>query len=206
MLTDNPSSLADRLCGAGEGATFSGINTALRQAIISLLALGQPVSLSQAATSVGWSHEEVLQTIKKMNIEFDEGGNIVGAGLTLRPTPHRIKVDGHLLYTWCALDALMYMPLLGRPVQVESPCAKTGDLIRMTVTPQRVKSYEPAEAVVSLIYPKKGLPIRQAFCNHVNFFRSPEAAASWLAQQKEATILSIDDAYAFGQQLLSKCC
>lgn len=32
MLTDNPSSLADSLCGAGEGATFSGINTALRQA------------------------------------------------------------------------------------------------------------------------------------------------------------------------------
>lgn len=179
----------------------------LCRTLIPLLAQGQPVSVAQVAAAVSWSEDEVAVTLNQhMNIEYDQDGRIVGAGLTLRPTPHQLKVDGRTLYAWCALDVLMYTPLLGRPVLAESPCPATGVPVRMAVGPQQVDNIEPGTAVVSMLMPQAGPGIRQAFCNHVNFFSSWEAAASWLAEHPEASILSIQEAYTLGQQLLAQCC
>src|SRR5262245_22737561 len=33
-----------------------------------------------------------------------------GRSLTLHPTPHRFTVNGRQLYTWCALDTLIFPP------------------------------------------------------------------------------------------------
>lgn len=180
---------------------------ALCRVIIPLLAEGQPVSLEDVATAVGSSLDEVAAVINEhMNVEYDENGRIVGAGLTLRPTPHKVLVDGRTLYTWCALDALMYLPLLERLVQVESLCAATAAPLRMTVTPQGVEALDPPTAVISILKPEKGSSVRQAFCNHVNFFRSAEVAAPWLAHHQAATILPVAKAYQLGQQMLVQCC
>ncbi|HEX6383243.1 MAG TPA: organomercurial lyase MerB [Anaerolineae bacterium] len=180
---------------------------ALCRVIIPLLAEGRPVSPEDVATAAGSPLDEITAVINQhMNVEYDEDGRIAGAGLTLRPTRHKVLVDGRTLYTWCALDALMYLPLLERPVQVESLCAATATPVRMTVTPQGVEDLDTPTAVMSVLKPQKGSSVRQAFCNHVNFFRSAEVAAPWLAQQHEALILPVNDAYELGKQLAQQCC
>ena len=188
--------------------TAAGLDRAtLCRTLIPLLAQGQPISLAQVAAAISWPDDEVAAVLSQhMNVEYDQDGRIVGAGLTLRPTPHQIKVDGRTLYAWCALDVLMYTPLLGRPVQADSPCAATDVPVRMTIRPRQVDSIEPGTAVVSLLMPQVGSGVRQAFCSHVNFFSSPEAATFWLAQHPGASILSIQEAYALGQQLLAQSC
>jgi alkylmercury lyase len=60
------------------------------------------------------------------DLETDEQGRIVGSGLTLRPTPHRFALDGRQLYTWCALDTLIFPVVLGQGATVESPCHGAG--------------------------------------------------------------------------------
>lgn len=56
------------------------------------------------------------------DLETDVQGHIVGSGLTLRPTPHRFTIDGRQLYTWCALDTLIFPAVLGQVATVEAPC------------------------------------------------------------------------------------
>lgn len=41
-------------------------------------------------------------------MRVNTGGRIVGHELTLRETPHRFAVDGRQLFTWRALDTLIF--------------------------------------------------------------------------------------------------
>jgi alkylmercury lyase len=184
------------------GASFNPQGYALYRELILLLAEGQPVSPEHVASVLGLAREETLELLRQRpGIEWDEAGNIVGAGLTLRPTPHRFKLKGRTLFTWCALDSLMFPGLVGQTVQVESPCASTGRPVRVTVTPEGVKQVEPPDAVVSLVAPEASPDVRSVFCDYVNFFHSEEAAAGWLAEHPGATTLPVAEAYELGRRL-----
>jgi alkylmercury lyase len=186
--------------GFNQGTSPEGF--ALFRHLILLLAEGQPISPERIAGLLGRSREEMVAALRQLpSIEWDEAGNIVGAGLTLRPTPHRFEMNGRTVFTWCALDALMFPGLIGHTVQVESPCVTTGTPVRVTVTPQRVERVEPPEAVVSLVAPEASPDVRRAFCDYVNFFSSPEAAAEWLAAHPGATTLPVAEAYELGRRL-----
>lgn len=133
--------------------------------------------------------------------EYDEAGRIVGHGLTLRPTPHRFTVDGQELYTWCALDTLMFPTLLRRRARVESTSAGSGQPISLTVEPDGITSVEPATTVVSVINPDDLSSIRSSFCNQVHFFASAADAADWLAAHPGGEVLPVADAYRLGASL-----
>lgn len=170
--------------------------------LILLLAEGQPVSPERIGTALERSPEEISTILRQLpSIELDEHGNVVGAGLTLRPTSHRFIMNDRTLFTWCALDALMFPGLLRRTVQVESPCATTGVPVRVKITPDGVEQVEPVEAVVSLVAPDASADIRRSFCDYVNFFSSNEAASQWLSKHPGATTLPVKEAYQLGQQL-----
>ncbi len=170
--------------------------------LILLLAEGQPVTPERIATVLKRSPEEIKATLRKLpSIELDEHGNVVGAGLTLRPTPHRFTINDRTMFTWCALDALMFPGLLGQTVQVESPCVATGAPVRVKVAPDGVEQVEPLGAVVSLVAPDVSADIRRSFCDYVNFFSSNEAASQWLREHPSATTLPVKEAYQLGQRL-----
>lgn len=175
---------------------------ALFHHLILLLAEGQAVSPARIAETLRRSPEEIETILRQMpSIELDQDGNVVGAGLTLRSTPHRFIVNSRTMFTWCALDALMFPGLLGQSVQVESPCVTTGIPVRMTVTLGGVEQVEPPEAVVSLVAPGASADIRHSFCDYVNFFSSSEAASAWLSEHPGATTLPVKEAYQLGRRL-----
>jgi alkylmercury lyase len=177
-------------------------NCALCCALLPLLAEGQPVAPQRLAAALGRPHPEVMAALRQLpGIEWDGHGDIVGAGLTLRPTPHRFAVEGRTLYTWCALDALMFPSLLGQTAYVESPCRGTGTLVRVRVTPVGVEQVEPPEAMVSIVTPDAHPDVRRVFCNDVHFFAAPEAAVAWLAEHPAATLVPVADAYQLGRRL-----
>lgn len=120
---------------------------------------------------------------------------------TLRPTPHRFEIGGVQLYTWCALDTLIFPAVLGRPAQVSSPCHATGQLISATVEPDAIREVEPANAVVSIVAPDGSASIRAAFCDEVHFFASGDVAEDWLDHHPGATVLPVADAYELGRPI-----
>ncbi|MDP8928619.1 MAG: organomercurial lyase MerB [Actinomycetota bacterium] len=167
---------------------------------LDLLARGKPAAPEEIAAAAGKSPEEVRAALDQFpSAEWDERGRLVGAGLTLNVTPHRLELESRTVFAWCALDALLFPVLLGRPASIESPCRGTGEPIRAEVTPAGIKAVEPLSAVVSVVEPKDVANIRGVFCENVHFFASPEAASRWLEKNPEAIILPVEDAFRLGR-------
>ncbi len=174
----------------------------LFQQLLRLLAKGQPVSPEEIAAVTGQSPAETAAYLAQLpNVELDEAGNLVGMGLTLKPTPHHFEIEGRILYTWCALDALLFPILLEKPAVVTSPCAVTGAPIKISVTPDGVTAVKPEKAVISIVKAPTMENIRGSFCHYVHFFTSADAAAGWLSQHPGTVLLSVAEAYHLGQML-----
>ena len=171
----------------------------LMRTAVRLLALGEPVKISDLAAAAGVDVIDLIDAPAGPDIEFDDEHRIVGWGLTLVPTPHKFVVDGRRLYTWCAADTLMFPAIIGRRAQIESRCPTTTDtVIRLTVDPDGgVTGLFPAAAVISL--PDSGeldvARVRVSCCNPGRFFANAEAAKDWLAQYPTGTVLPVGDAY-----------
>jgi alkylmercury lyase len=167
---------------------------------LDLLARGKPASPEEIAASSSKSPEEVRAALDRFpSTEWDEQDRVVGLGLTLRLTPHRLELEGRILFAWCALDALLFPALLGRPASIESPCRSTGEPVHIELTPTGIEAVEPPSAVVSIVATRDLANIRSVGCNNTHFFSSPEAASRWLEKHPEATIVPMEDAFRLGQ-------
>ena len=162
------------------------------------LAGGQPVAPARLAALAGLPVEWVEALLRQVPSEWDPSGQrLVGLGLTMVPTQHRFRVHDHDLWTWCAGDTLMFPVTIGAPAQIESPCAATGEPVRVQVTPTEVLQVEPAGAAASFVTPSIDLSqVRQAVCFNSHYFRSVEAAASWQAQHPDGLVLPVAEAFA----------
>src|ERR687889_1592119 len=164
------------------------------------LARDKPASPEEIAAASGKSTEEVQTALDRFpSTEWDEQGRVVGLGLTLRVTPHRLELEGRTLFAWCALDTLLFPIVLGRPASIESPCRGTDELVHIEVTPSGIEAVEPPSAVVSIVAARDLANFRRVSCNKAHFFSSPEVASCWLEKHPEATILSVEDTFRLGR-------
>ncbi|WP_435057746.1 organomercurial lyase MerB [Streptomyces sp. bgisy060] len=182
-----------------------GVKVWLLRPLLTLLATGEPVTVDQLATQAGRTVGEIHQALADMpDTEYDTAGRIIGSGLTLNPTPHRYETNGRTLYTWCALDTLVFPAIIGHTAQVTSPCRATGEPIRLTVTPEGPTHVQPETAVVSLVTPDAPTSVRAAFCNKVHFFARADAAKDWLTEHPDARVLPVADAFEVGGPLIEQ--
>jgi alkylmercury lyase len=167
---------------------------------IDLLAGNKPASPEEIAAAADKLPEEVRAALDRFpSAERDEQGRVVGPGLTLHLTPHRLELEDRSLFAWCALDALHFPVLLGRRASIESPCRGTGDPVHIEVTPAGIETAESPFAVVSIVAARDLASFRSVGCNNTHFFSSPEAASRWLEKHQEASILSVEDAFRLGR-------
>jgi alkylmercury lyase len=173
---------------------------------IRLLAEGEPATLEQLAAAIGWSPEQVATALdQQTSAERDEEGRLVGLALTLRPTPHRVIVDGRTVYAWCATDTLMFPVILGRPTIVESACPQTGRAIRVELMPDAVRSLDPPEAVMTAVRPTGRLTdVRASTCSHGDFFSSATAAADWTRQHPEGYMHLVEEAFRLERRVIQQ--
>lgn len=187
----------------------TGLDPEIWVPLLGLLAQGQPVQLGALAAAAGKTVPEVIRALASVpDTEYDDAGRILGQGLTLKPTPHHIEIGGTPLYTWCALDTLIFPAILGVSARIESACQACGVPVRVTINASGVTSVEPSSAVVSLVNPDDMSAIRSAFCNQVHFFSSHEAAQPWLTAHPDGAVIPVTEAYQLGatmaQNLLRK--
>jgi alkylmercury lyase len=167
---------------------------------LDLLAGGKPASPEEIAAAAGKPPQEVRAALDRFpSAEWDEQGRVVGLGLTLQLTPHRLEVGGRTLFAWCALDALLFPALLAQPASIESPCRGIGDPVHIELTPAGIEAAEPPSAVVSIVAARDLANLRSVGCNNMHFFSSAEAASRWLKKHPEATILPVEDAFRLGR-------
>ena len=122
-------------------------------------------------------------------------------GLAVQETPHRFKVAGRQLFTWCAWDSLFIPELLGKKAEVESACPISGEIISLTVGPTGVENFSPHGAVVSFLSPTTpfDMNIVASFCHYILFLSSEETGKKWSANHQDTFLLGVDDAYEIGR-------
>ena len=83
---------------------------------------GRPVPATQLAdlAEVAGVEPEVSEELIRRMGERDDAGDIRGImGLSLNRHPHRFRVHGNELATWCALDPLVIAPIMTDLVEIE---------------------------------------------------------------------------------------
>ena len=168
-----------------------------------LLAEGESVSPDRVAQHLGLSIElarEALDSWPAIYVD-DEKGVIGFWGLALQEMPHRFKVNGRQLYTWCAWDSLFIPELLGKTAEVESTCPISGETISVTVSPTGVENFSPDSAVVSFLSPTTSfdMNIIASFCHYVLLFSSEASGNKWIANHKDMFLLTLDEAHEIGR-------
>jgi alkylmercury lyase len=138
---------------------------------------------------------KVISILRGLGAEFDKDGNMLGIGLTLVPTQHIYKVDDRKLYTWCAIDALLFPVMLKHTAHIESYDPITGEKIRVTVTPEKVEKVEPKTAAVSWVKSVDVVNSRGSVCQYVHFFISPEIATKWIVDHGDKMFYTANEVY-----------
>jgi alkylmercury lyase len=194
-------SLADKIADAMP--RFGPVEQRIAVGLYRLLAEGKPVSPERLARTLGLSESKVRVTLSRWpGVYYANTMAVVGFwGLALSEMPHRFKVDGKTLYTWCAWDSLFIPGILGKTARVESKDPVTKERISLTVGPEGVKNLGPTETVVSFLTPEGvfNSDVIQSFCHFVHFFGSHESGKRWTDQHKGTFLFSVDEAYKLGQ-------
>src|SRR5438128_10190702 len=144
------------------------------------LAHGEPVLRSELAEALEAPTDTVDELLEHPNLRSltytDKQGRIIGfGGLAVREMPHRFRVDGRTLYTWCAWDSLFVPGILGLEAEVESSAPGSAARVRLRVAPDEVKHVEPRSAVMSFLLPSAQtiqadvLKAMATFCNYICF-------------------------------------
>jgi alkylmercury lyase len=166
--------------------------------LLRLLVRGEPVDLDAFVDLTGDAGVELARVVRgQPGSEWDGTGRLLGFGLTPKPTAYKFLVDGRTLYTWCASDTLFFTIILGQDSAVESTCPRTGQRIRLEVTPDGITSITPPGAVVSQRHRDDLIgDLRADVCDHGHFFASPASASDWLDAHPDGQVLSVTDAFS----------
>jgi len=163
------------------------------------LAEGEPVSAERLAALAGVPvalAEALFKQGRERGGEWDEAGRLLGNVLTLIPTPHRFRVNGKELYTWCSLDAMHLPGLLNQTAEVKSADPITGQQIYLTIPPDGVPTYRPTETMLSIALSggDRSGP-QSSLCRQMQFFASPESAAVWASDHPNAAIMTVEEVH-----------
>ncbi len=152
---------------------------ALRRVIpasVRLLAGGEPVSTAQIADAAALPLDRVEAALRGVpDVEWTADGRVEGFGLTRRPTQHKFRVGDAEMYTWCAMDTLIFAAVLDRPAQIESPDGATGTPLRLETDGRRIVAADPPSIVVSWFFDPAGTGFRA--CDQVPGARRRRRAA-----------------------------
>lgn len=181
-------------------------------ALYQLLAEGDPVRPERLAAVVNQPLRDIVELLAQPHIASlvyrDDTHHLVGfGGLSVRQTPHMLRLDDRTLYTWCAWDSLFLPAVLRTRGEVVSRCPETEITVRLTVTPTSVEQVTPPDAVMSFRMPDTSAfegdahATMASFCHFVHFFAAPPAASAWTARHTNTVVVSIAAAFALGREL-----
>ena len=206
--------IAKNLNDAGIPPDFGDENSRILIKMWRTLAQGEPVTqemTANVAAELGISFETIDAFLRQIT-ERDSDDNIIGLmGLSLNQGwAHRLTLGQREFRTWCAWDTLFLPAMMGETAVIESESPVSGAPVRLTVTPNGVRSASPEGAVVSIaiidteIHDVSSVEaIWSNFCHQVFFFPSMDQAREWVQGKTHVQLLSVEDAYQEGRLAFS---
>ncbi|MGH2635502.1 MAG: organomercurial lyase [Actinomycetota bacterium] len=110
---------------------------AVRRAAFRELLSGRAASIEEVAAAAGLSRDaarEAADLVVSVGMAETDDGVIVGMdGLTMRPTRHRLLLDGVGLWTWCAYDIVGIAAALGADAVGSTECGACGRPLEVVI-------------------------------------------------------------------------
>src|SRR5713226_9640038 len=190
---------------------LDGIDQQIATAVYGLMSTGEPVEPAEIAKAVGSvSLNLVNERLSSWPGVFrDDSGRVVGfwghAIESLDPE-YRLIADGRTTYAWCALDTLFIPGIIGKAVRVEATDPISGEPVSLVVDREGAREIDPAGAQVSMVIPYGpfGYDVIESFCHKVLFFASEESGSKWIAEHKNTTLLTVEQAFELGRVLTER--
>jgi Alkylmercury lyase len=187
--------------------------TAVRSAGFVHLRRGHAATVEDVANGSGIDADTVRHTLSVLAhrgaAELDAESRLVGiGGLSLVATPHELVLDGVMLHTWCAVDALGIPAALNADATARTHCHHCGRRIEVRFAAGAPTSPSP----IITWYPRAvGTNLRRSFCDAANAFCNQEHLQAWRAAHGEPAgeALSLVDVTARGRTIWgpeAQCC
>jgi alkylmercury lyase len=184
---------------------FTAESAQLSLQILGLLAEAQPVTPEHLAEKSGQNVEFIrsnFAALQNCGCEINEQGALIGNALTLTPTRHRFRLKNHDFYAWCALDTLFLPALIKQTAEISSTCPQTGEIVQLTVSPDRIEAVNPSETALSIVFSSGCTSgINGSFCGQIHFFFSAAAAHQWVKGRVDFAVLSLSEAFEVAQKV-----
>ena len=170
-----------------------------------LLAEGRPLSMGQAAEAAKVSTIEIEQALHKARCTFDHNGDLVDLfGMMLAPTYHRLQIGKRVIFSCCALWAHVIPKLIDQDVLVESIDPNSREIVRLSITPNGIRSVRPAGAMASMAIADPGAIVEDvyaAFCRHVRHLTSSRSAAAFAGESPSRRVIAMEELHELAMQL-----
>tara|TARA_R110002049_G_scaffold303028_1_gene496992 strand:+ start:2651 stop:3250 length:600 start_codon:yes stop_codon:yes gene_type:complete len=166
---------------------------------------GNPIPIANYYDLVGLNREKADALLEMLG-ECNENNQITAfSGLSLTPTPYKFIVQNKTLYTWCALDAILFTEWLDVSSQIISHDPIDNAAIELNIEGDHLMSTDPYPLYISLVDTMDNCNIKGSFCNHVSFWASEQTANQWLKDNPTGKIVTIDDFFE-SHKIGLKCC
>lgn len=171
--------------------------------LLRTLAEGEPVAPATLGERTGQPAEEAAAFIDALTgVYRDDAGDVIGFwGLTVADMPpHRYRVGGRDLHTWCAWDPFILTPWLGGEAQVSSADARTGEPVSFRFADGAVRDLSHEDLTLSFTLPDEwGEDVIATFCHFIHFFSDEASAVVWTDANPGTFVLSLADAIELGR-------
>jgi DNA-binding transcriptional ArsR family regulator len=155
-----------------------------RVAAFRALRRGEAPGVEELARDSGLGSSEVRGHLGAMAAigmaRLDESGRVTASdGLSLMPTRHRLVLEGVVLHTWCAIDAVGIPAALGADAVASTPCPQCGRRFELRF---RQGELHADEALVAWAPGSACSNIVEEFCPEANLFCHREHLEAWRGQ------------------------
>jgi mercuric reductase len=130
-----------------------------------------------------------------------KGGDVVGAyPITTEETPHQVTIDGRMLYSMCAVDALAIGAMFSIETQIQSSCHVSGEPVSIRQRGKSILEIRPAGTRVGVRWQRVVDCAAHVLCRQMVFLRSQETALAWLnADPLTKDVFTVEEAIEFGE-------
>lgn len=166
----------------------------------SYIDLGRTLNKAEIAEQVD-NVGDVIDTLRINDmVVFDENEEPIGAyPFTMEERDHKVRVNGHTVYSMCALDALAISPMFNIKTHIDSSCKVSGEDITIDQIDQEVLNKTESKRVYFGIDWNSAANncCATSLCTEMIFLKDKITAEIWLNKDNNREIFTIDEAIQF---------
>ncbi len=169
---------------------------------------GRGLSRQEMASKVQDICEAIDVLSKNDMMTVSASGELTGAyPFCVDEREHSVRVNGHVLFAMCALDALAVAPMFQTEVEVISRCVLTDEPVVIQMLGEKISNLNEVSNVyfgITWSATDANSSCADSLCREMVFLRSAVTAQQWLAESDcDRDIFSLSEAVEFASRFFS---